>query len=99
MPVFARLKVRIEAASTEMEVGEIRQQVIFFRDSGTAGKEIRIKDEGYLQGGRHRGSVRRGELKRVVTPKRLPQETRNTNGSSRRERRKYERASCTPPKT
>lgn len=29
MPVFARLKVRIEAASAEMEVGEIRQQVIF----------------------------------------------------------------------
>jgi hypothetical protein len=26
IPVFARLKVRIEAASTETEVGEIRQQ-------------------------------------------------------------------------
>jgi len=37
------------------------------RNSRRRGKEIRIKDEGYLQGGRHRGSVRRGELKRVVT--------------------------------
>lgn len=29
MPVFAKLKIRIEAASAEMEVGEIRQQGIF----------------------------------------------------------------------
>jgi len=29
MPVFARLKVRIEAAMTEMEVGETRQQGFF----------------------------------------------------------------------
>jgi hypothetical protein len=29
MPVFARLKVRIEAVSAEMEVVEIRQQGIF----------------------------------------------------------------------
>ena len=38
MPVFARLKVRIEAASAEMDVGETRR---FFRDSGTAGGEVR----------------------------------------------------------
>lgn len=37
------------------------------RNNRRRGKEIRIKDEGYLQGGRHRGSVRREELKRVVT--------------------------------
>ena len=29
MSVFARLKVRIEAASAEMEVGETRQQGVF----------------------------------------------------------------------
>ena len=38
IPVFARLKVRIEAASTEMEVGEIRQQVIFLE---TAEQQVR----------------------------------------------------------
>lgn len=29
MPVFARLKVRIETASAEMEVSETRQQGVF----------------------------------------------------------------------
>lgn len=43
MPVFARLKVRIEAASTEMEVGEIRQQVIFLETAEQQGRKLGLK--------------------------------------------------------
>ena len=43
VPVFARLEVRIEAASAEMEVGEIRQQVIFLETAEQQGRKLGLK--------------------------------------------------------